>query len=199
MPPGVLCRAVQELHRCLASVIQNGDMDDLKMLDMAEKDPMVPASERRALSPMPRVEPWVGVNALSELSTSEPEKATGPEKLILVSRWRPPPPPSFSLQWADESNSSPQEQADWPWVFPRIPTWFCLLVVHTGEYLTFSSDGPGALWIPIQDHCPDIPDPGAPTILPRPHSQISLTLRKKSEQTQCSLPNPWLTLLLLDS
>ena len=38
---GMLCRAVQELHGCLASVIENGDLVDLKMLDMVERDPMV--------------------------------------------------------------------------------------------------------------------------------------------------------------
>ena len=41
-PPGVLWRAVQELHRCLAPVIESGDQFDLEMLDVARRDPMAP-------------------------------------------------------------------------------------------------------------------------------------------------------------
>ena len=48
MPLGVLYRAVQELHECLASVIQSSNLLDLEMLDVAEKDPMAPTSEGRA-------------------------------------------------------------------------------------------------------------------------------------------------------
>ena len=40
MPPGVLCRVVQELCECLTSVIQSGDLLDLEMLGVAEKDLM---------------------------------------------------------------------------------------------------------------------------------------------------------------
>ena len=68
MPLGVLCGAVQELHNCFTSVVQSGDIFDLEMLDVAEKDPMAPASEGRALLPMPRAEPLVGVTASNKLS-----------------------------------------------------------------------------------------------------------------------------------
>ena len=47
MPPGMLCRAVQELHRCLAPMIESGDQVDLKMLDVARRDPVAPTSTER--------------------------------------------------------------------------------------------------------------------------------------------------------
>ena len=37
-PLGMLCRAVQEFHRCHTSVIASGDLVDLKMLDVARRD-----------------------------------------------------------------------------------------------------------------------------------------------------------------
>ena len=40
MSPWALCRVVQELCECLTSVIQSGDLLDLEMLDVAEKDLM---------------------------------------------------------------------------------------------------------------------------------------------------------------
>ena len=89
MPPGVLWRVVQELCECLTSVIQSGNLVDLEMLDMAEKDPMAPTSEVRALLPMPRKEPLVSVTSPSEPSTLEPEDTTPPEECALVPRWRP--------------------------------------------------------------------------------------------------------------
>ena len=75
MSPGMLCGVVQELCRCLTSVVQSGDLVNLKMLDVAENNPVASASEGRAPSPIPRVEPLVGVTAPSELSTLEPEEA----------------------------------------------------------------------------------------------------------------------------
>ena len=42
MLPEILCRAVQELPRCPTSVIESGNLVDLKMLDVAKKDPMAP-------------------------------------------------------------------------------------------------------------------------------------------------------------
>ena len=49
-PLGMFCGAVQELHRCLASVIESGNLVDLKMLDVAEKDPMAPTSTGRTIT-----------------------------------------------------------------------------------------------------------------------------------------------------
>ena len=56
MPPGVLCRVVQELHECLTSMVQSGNMLHLEMLDVAEKESVAPASEGRAPLPISRVE-----------------------------------------------------------------------------------------------------------------------------------------------
>ena len=39
MPLGMFCRVVQELHRCLTSMIESSDPVDLKMLDVAKRDP----------------------------------------------------------------------------------------------------------------------------------------------------------------
>ena len=60
----MLYRAVQELCECLTSVIASGDLGNLKMLDVAERDPMAPTARGRTPSPMPRVEPAVGVTTL---------------------------------------------------------------------------------------------------------------------------------------
>ena len=43
MPPGMLCRAVQEFHRCLAPLLEKGDELDISVLDMVEKDPVTPS------------------------------------------------------------------------------------------------------------------------------------------------------------
>ena len=99
-------------------MIQGGDMVDLEMLDVAMKDPVAPTFEGRAPSVMPRLEPPVGVTTPGKPITLEPEEATPPEEPTLVPRWRPSPPPGFSLQWADKSDSPPQEQADWPMNIP---------------------------------------------------------------------------------
>ena len=75
-PLGMLCRAVQELHRCVTSIIESGDLVDLRMLDVAKRDPVASTSRGRAPLLMPRAEPLVGVTAPSEPTVSEPEEAT---------------------------------------------------------------------------------------------------------------------------
>ena len=117
MPLGVLCGAVQELHECLTSMIQSGDLIDLEMLDVA-KDPVAPSSKGRAPSLMPGAEQPFGVNTPSELSASEPEEAAPQEELTLLPRWRPLPTPGFSLLWVDKSDSLPPGQEDWPMNVP---------------------------------------------------------------------------------
>ena len=42
MSPGVLCRAVQEFCNCLAPLLEGSNLPDLKMLDVAKKDPIAP-------------------------------------------------------------------------------------------------------------------------------------------------------------
>ena len=75
---------------------------------------MWPTSRGGAPTLMPRVEPLVGVPALSEPTASEPEEAVPPEELTLVPSQRPLAPPGFSLLWVDELGSPTPEQVDWP-------------------------------------------------------------------------------------
>ena len=41
-PPRMLCRTVQELCKCLAPLFKRGNLLDVTMLDVVEKDPMTP-------------------------------------------------------------------------------------------------------------------------------------------------------------
>ena len=101
----------------------------------------------------------------SEPCGLESGEAAPQEKLALIPRWRPPPPPwllSFSGQMSPDS---PQpEQADWPMNIPlESLTGFCLHGVHAGDYLTFSSDR----WsvhceLPVPGLLPWCPWPGHP-------------------------------------
>ena len=45
--PGMLFGAVQELHRCLASLLKKGNLLDITMLDVAEKDPVTPSVPKK--------------------------------------------------------------------------------------------------------------------------------------------------------
>ena len=103
MPPGVLCRAVQELHRCLTTMIESGDQFDLNMLDEARRDPMAPASAERAPLLTPRMEELISVSAPNDPPSSEPKEAVQPQELALVPRRRLPVSPGFTLSWVDES------------------------------------------------------------------------------------------------
>ena len=46
------------------------------------------------------------------------------------------------------------------------PTGFCILGVPTGEHIALSSDRQSMMWVPVPDHCPEIPDPDIPTTGP---------------------------------
>ena len=139
MPLGVLCRAVQELCKCLTSVIQSGDLVDLEILEVAEKDPVTHTSAWRTPSLIQRVEPLVSVTVPSELSASDPGEAAPPEELTLVLRQSPLLPPCFYLSWADGSDSLPPEQVDWPLSKPPgAQLDFASLESHTGDYFTYS-------------------------------------------------------------
>ena len=50
MPPGMLCRAVQELYTCLAPLLKKGDLLDLTMLHVVGKDHVTPVPAERASS-----------------------------------------------------------------------------------------------------------------------------------------------------
>ena len=77
MPLGVLCRAVQELHRCLTPVLESGNLLDLTMLDVVEKNPMTPpVPTERASSPEPREEEPIGLPTPAKLPTLEPKEVS---------------------------------------------------------------------------------------------------------------------------
>ena len=97
MPPGVLCRAVQELCRCLAPLLERGVLLDLDMLVMTRKDLMTPAPAERASSQRPRVEEPISVPASSEPTVSEPEEAAQPEEFAVVLSRRPLASPGLTL------------------------------------------------------------------------------------------------------
>ena len=117
-PPGMLCRAVQECHEYLTSMIESGNLVSLEMLDVAEKDPMVPASPGRAPLPMARAEPPVSVTAPSKPTESEPEEAAPQEELSLVPRWRPLTTPGLFPHVGRWVWLTPPEQVDWPMNIP---------------------------------------------------------------------------------
>ena len=52
MPLDMLCGAIKELHGCLASVVESGDVVNPEMLNVAERDP---TSEGRAPLLIPRL------------------------------------------------------------------------------------------------------------------------------------------------
>ena len=58
LPPGMLCRAVQELCWCLTPVIESGNLIDFEMLDVARRDPMASTSAGSTPLPTPRVSNW---------------------------------------------------------------------------------------------------------------------------------------------
>ena len=199
MPLGMLCGAVQELHQSITSMIQIGNLPDLEILDVAEKDHVAPTFEGRAPLLMPRVYPPVSVTTPSELSALEPEQAAPPEELTLVPRQRPPPPPGFSLPWQMHLTHPHQSRQTGPCKYPREPSWILpswgpyrwLYHIFQWQVRCIVSTSPRLLtWCPWSRHL---------YCWRGPHSQISLTLRKSSEWMQCSLPNPQSALTLIDS
>ena len=76
IPPGVLCGVVQELCQCLVPFIEDDGLLNLKILDVAEKDPMAPgpASAPVSTTPDPEDEEQ-GMQRPKESCTSEPEEA----------------------------------------------------------------------------------------------------------------------------
>ena len=75
MPLGVLCGAEQELHKCLAPLIEDSLLK-LERLDVVEKDPMAPAPTSAPSFPMPDLEEEEQIVQIPEEScASEPEQA----------------------------------------------------------------------------------------------------------------------------
>ena len=128
--PGVICRAVQKLHRCLTLLVQQYNLLDLEMLDMARKDPMAsPVPTVLASSLGPRVEEPIGIPNPDKPPALEPKKAVHSEELTLMQRRRPLVPPGFTLSWAYESSTPPLEDADW------------LVSLPLGDHLDLTSSG----------------------------------------------------------
>ena len=181
IPLGVLCGAVQELHECLTPIVERGDQFDLHMLG-----PQRPHLGRED----PITDIWAS-------GSCTPRGPCPGSKMETTAN------PGLSLSWADESNSSPPEQVDWPMNVPlgtllgfawlgtiQSPyRWLSHIFQWQARYIVSTSPRP----------LPWCPWPGHPFNWPSLHSQISFTLRKSSEWTQHYLPNPWVTLLLLDS
>ena len=119
IPSGVMCRAVQELCRCLSPLLEKGDLLDVSMWDVAEKNPvtpLVPTERASSLEQKPgplEVEP-TALPAPNIQEALEPEGAACPGELAFVWRRLPPKPPGFTGSRVDESGPSPLEEADLP-------------------------------------------------------------------------------------
>ena len=77
MPLGVLCGVVQKLHQCLALFLEGDSLLNLKMLDVARKDPVAPApaSAPASSTPEPKEEEHITIWVPEEPRHSEPEEA----------------------------------------------------------------------------------------------------------------------------
>ena len=79
MPPGVIHGVVQELHQCLAPLIEEDGLLNLEVLDVAKKDPVALASAPASSTPNPEEEDWA-IQVLEESYTSEPEETVNLER-----------------------------------------------------------------------------------------------------------------------
>ena len=107
--PGSLCGAIQKLQRCPTPLLERGDLLDITMLNVAEKDPVTPpVPTERASSPEKKPEPWkeepTTVPTHYRQETSEPEGAAHLGELAIMQRQFPPAPPEFTRSWVDESD-----------------------------------------------------------------------------------------------
>ena len=94
MPLGVLCGAVQELHQCLAPILEADSLLNLERLDIAEKDPVAPASA--PTSPTPSLEEEEQIIQIPEVSCAlEPEEAAHLEGGLDIWSRYPAIPPRF--------------------------------------------------------------------------------------------------------
>ena len=169
MPPGVLCRAVQELCRCLTPVIESGNQFDLDMLNVAERDPVAHTSAERVHIADTREEEPISVPAPSYPLASEPEEAVQPEELALVPRedhhapWVYP----FMGRWVW---TTLLEEADWP-VSMSIGAQLGLTSMESAanDHIPLPSNGHEVqCQYQSQDHCLHVPGPDVPTTGPAP-------------------------------
>ena len=137
MPPGMLCGAVQELHRCLAPL---GNLLDITILDVMEKDPLTPSipTERVSsleLKPEPPEEEPISLLVPNIQEAVEPEGAACPGELALMQRSLPLAPPEFTRSWADKSDPPPRGCSLTGQYNPQGPAGPKLLGIHVGNSL----------------------------------------------------------------
>ena len=121
-PPDIFCGAVQELHKCLAWVVEEGDLLNMEqeIQEGIRKEPMAATTATRVPSPkrvpsqMPRVEELTCSTSPDLPSMPEPEGAVPPQDLALVPRRWPPPLPRFSSQDPDDLIMPPLEDTHLP-------------------------------------------------------------------------------------
>ena len=80
IPQGGVCSMVQELHQCLAPLIEEGCLLKLEMLDVVEKNPMVPTPASAPSSPIPDPEEEQAIPTPEEPCALGPEEAACSEE-----------------------------------------------------------------------------------------------------------------------
>ena len=113
MSPGMLCRVVQELHRCLAPLLERGNLLDITMLHVAEKDPVtlpIPTERASSLEQKPECqeEEPTTLPAPSIQEASKPEGAAHLGEVAIMQRRLPSAPLGFTSSWVDESSPPPR-------------------------------------------------------------------------------------------
>ena len=97
--PNVFCRVVQKLFKCLAPMVEEGDLFNMEteILEGARKDAVAPFTSERGLLTPPRVEEPTSTPVPNPPPTSKLEGAASPEELALVPRRQPLQPPGLLL------------------------------------------------------------------------------------------------------
>ena len=163
-------------------------------LPISSKNPMAPTSEGRSPSLIPQVEPPISVTATSKMSISEPGEAAQSVVLTLYQDGDHCLPQLFPVMgwwvWPIPTETNMLVHAH----TPGSPTGLYILGVHMGDSHTFQ------WWLRCiaSMSLRLCPWPGYPYNQPSSNPWINQTV-KSSEQMQCSLFNPQMTILLLDS
>ena len=145
MPPVVLCRAVQELHRSLTPLVEQHNLVRLQMLDMAKKDSAAPpVPTEGASSSEPRAEEPIDLLAPEKPPALEPKEAAHSEELALEQEEKTTCSPWVTLSWVDKSDPSPLRMEPhqpvypwgpgWTWVLWRPYRWQLLITPWWGKY-----------------------------------------------------------------
>ena len=105
--PNTFCGVVQELHECLAPVVNEGDLLNMEIMGEPRRGLMAPTPPKRAPSPTLRAEETTSAPAPYPPPTSKPEGAVSPKELTLVPRRWPLPPPRFAPLGMDDLKYHP--------------------------------------------------------------------------------------------